>query len=281
YKVGQVQEISYLENRGNLEITFDVQKTIPVPKDSRVIIKSADLMGIGGMQLLLLPGQSSQMADNGAMLRDSVDKGPLGTLTSKITEVADMTTKVEKNIDQLLTTFNTAFGEGSDSQLGRIVQNIEAVSGSLSDDSKKLSPILDDFKHITTNIAHVVDSIKKDDKLIRIVDNAAVMSESLKETSQKSVKLMADANNAINKVDAIVADIKAGKGTAGKLINDDQLYNDLNEAVVDLDLLLEDLRQNPKRYVHFSVFGRKNKGPEPPKSINAENTNRDTSNDED
>ena len=281
YKVGQVQAIKYQEGSGDLEVSFDVDKSIPVPKDSRVVIKSADLMGIGGMQMALMPGKSSQLAENEAFLKSELDSGPIGELTDQISEVAEMTTTVENSINELVTTFNDAFGNGSDSKIGKITQNIEELSSNLAADSKKLGPILNDVKTVTGDIGYVVDSIRNDPNLKRMMTNAADASENFNKTSKDAVVLVANANSAIHKVDSIVTKINDGEGSIGRLLNDDQLYKDLDEAVVDLDLLLEDLRNNPKRYIHFSVFGRKNKGPKPPEAINDDNTNRNIGGDSD
>ena len=83
------------------------------------------------------------------------------------------------------------------------------------------------------------------------------MTDSLSKSELKSA--ISEADKTLSELNKLISQINAGQGTLGKLVKDDSLYNNLNQSTEDLDKLLNDLRINPERYIHFSVFGRKDK----------------------
>ena len=95
----------------------------------------------------------------------------------------------------------------------------------------------------------------------KITTDLAKVSGELSEAELN--KVIADAQTTLNNLNTLLADIEGGKGTIGKLMKDEALYKDLDNSAKQLELLLQDFRLNPKRYVHFSIFGKKAKVYEP------------------
>jgi len=98
---------------------------------------------------------------------------------------------------------------------------------------------------------------KNTGKIDNIIGNFSDLSDSLSKSDLKSA--ISEADKTLKELNKLVAQINAGQGTLGKLAKNDSLYNNLNKASDDLDKLMKDLRINPERYIHFSVFGKKDK----------------------
>ena len=104
------------------------------------------------------------------------------------------------------------------------------------------------------DIQSVASNLKNNNAAItRAIDNFSAISDSLRASKLKST--IFEANKAMLQLNDVLAKIKDGKGTLGMLVNDDKMYNNLEAASKNLDILVRDLKANPKRYVHFSVFG--------------------------
>ena len=114
-----------------------------------------------------------------------------------------------------------------------------------------MSSIFTNLNGITTNLN------KSEQKINNILTNFSNLSDSLAKSQLCSA--VANADNTLKELNQLIGKINAGQGTMGKLMKNDSLYNNLNESSRDLDKLLKDLKENPKRYVHFSIFGRKSK----------------------
>ena len=113
----------------------------------------------------------------------------------------------------------------------------ESMNGMLDDNKNNINGIVSDFHKVSTNFSKISDSLNKAD-LGKTAKNLQVT---------------------LDKVDKMLADVNAGKGTAGKMMKDEALYNNLTQTSKELELLLQDVRLNPTRYVNVSLFGKKNK----------------------
>lgn len=269
FKVGRVNEIKYLKESDKWLVAFSVDNTDIVLSDSAVAkIASADLLGSMNIELIkindgkniLEPGDTLR-SDIAKDLGDQVDEQlkPLVTkvqsLIGEVEEVLGVVTKVldkntitdlQKSVHQLPGAFNNLLlitqkadsivKDLNDAKIGQVVQNLNVITGNLANNSKNLTAIF-------SNVEALTDSLAK---------------SNVKNT-------MLHLNQVLTQVDSIASDVQKGKGTLGKLLKDDKLYNDLALAVMDLDLLLMDLKDNPNRYVHVSVFGKKPKKEETPK----------------
>ena len=115
----------------------------------------------------------------------------------------------------------------------------------------KISGILNNLNGITSNLN------KSEQKINNALTNFSNLSDSLAKSNLKSA--ITNADKTLKELNELMAKINAGQGTLGKMAKNDSLYNNLNKSAEDLDKLLKDLKENPKRYVHFSIFGRKEK----------------------
>ena len=153
-----------------------------------------------------------------------------------------------KNAEIVLQNINTLFDDETKKELKSSIEDFSNLTSSLSetsdeiskliaDNSENLTNSLSDFRSASNNIKSITDSLNSDDI--------------------KSITI--NLNSLVNNLNSITTSLKNSEGTAGKLINDKSIYDNLENATNQLNRLIEDIKLNPNRYINFSVFGKKNK----------------------
>ncbi|WP_338813791.1 MlaD family protein [Bernardetia sp. Wsw4-3y2] len=246
YAVGRVDGIELLPNQGNkLMVTLKIKKDIGVTEGSIPTLADGGLLG--GKQINLILGKG-KVLESGDTLQSDVELGLAAMVAEKAGPLAqniDSTALVLKN---MLVKYEAMSGSVAEI-LDNTKMTTASINGILEDNRQQL-------RNITANLAALTSSLKDTEAQFKpIIAKLNTFAESLNELeigeiSKKSNELLAELNKttkAINNAD----------GSLGKLIHSDSLYQQLNYTVSDLDRLLIDLREHPQRYVHLSVFGRK------------------------
>ena len=145
-------------------------------------------------------------------------------------------------LDSILVSLNSTLANPA---INSSVNNIEVLTAELNTTARLLNNVLANEIPVAA------------DKLVEIEDDLLKMSAQLSEVDYK--KLIGSLEASLTNIQEITAALNNGEGTAGMLLKDEALYDKLNNTAEAATLLLEDLKQNPKRYVHFSVFGKKDK----------------------
>lgn len=262
YKVGQVEEISFLpDNSGRLLVKFSVtEENFRISKDTRAKIISSDILGSKSIELQL--GNSSEELQNLDTLESDVE----ASLTEAVNEqIAPLKRKAEdliSTVDSAITTVSAIFNKQARSDLDASFTSIKnslqtfertmvQVDGMVKAERNKIAEVLTHLESITRNLAN------NNDKLTASLENIEAISDSLAGANLKQT--VNNASIAMTEVASVMQKINEGEGSLGQLINNDTLYNNLERSADDLDKLLLDMRLNPERYVHFSIFGRKKK----------------------
>lgn len=249
-RIGQITDIQLLTDRGmKVLVTFEVNESIKVPKNSIAKITNSDFFGTKAM-LLDLGDASLGMAESNDTLQ-AVSEPTLVASLSKI--VAPLREKTDK----LLSEMNDLLGGENKKNIQETIKNAALIS-------ENLTQISQDFNHLmTTKIKTMIASTES---IIKNLENhnaeISATIKNIKETSddlraadlQKTIE---NANLALAKFAGIMQKIENGEGSLGLLVNDKELYNNLTSTSNHLDSLLIDLKAHPKRYVHFSIFGKK------------------------
>lgn len=238
FKVGQVSEIKYLyENPGNIqvEITLDGNLKLPVGTIAEL---GSDLLGTASITLKM--AQGTDYIPHGATLESSRAAGLLDNVSGDL--LPGITSMMSK-IDSMLVSVNTLVNDpallAAIQSLDDITKNINAVSSNLSKASKNLPGVIDNASVLVNNLNSVtanLDSI-----------TAEINQLPLNET-------MSNIKTITNDLQHVTAQLKSNDSSLGMLVNDPQLYNNLNNAVASLDSLLTDIKRQPKRYINVSVF---------------------------
>lgn len=237
YKVGVVSDINYdYANAGNVVVRIDVDPSLRIPKGSSAELTS-DFLGAVRMSLLLANNPREKQMP-GDTISGSLNSGLMDKAADMVPQLEQMLPK----LDSILIALNTLLNNPT---IPATLQNVESLTASLNANSRQLESLM---KNEVTQLTS---------KLNEIGDNFAVISANLKEIDYAAT---------MNKVDATLANVKSitdkleqKDNTVGLLLNDPTLYNNLTETTANAANLLEDLQRHPKRYVHFSIFGKKDK----------------------
>lgn len=236
-RVGIVRDILYdYTNPGNVVVEVELDTELRIPKGSTAELIS-ELMGGVRMNVLLAnnPREKHMVGDT---IPGTLNNGMMESVAELMPQVKDMLPK----LDSILTSLNTILGDKS---IPATLHSVEKTTANLAIASSQMKNLMSkDIPQLTN-------------KLNIIGDNFVVISNSLKEIDYTTTFQKIDAT--LSNVKTITEKLNNKDNTVGLLLNDPNLYNNLNETTANAASLLEDLKANPKRYVHFSLFGKKNK----------------------
>lgn len=264
--VGKVLSVEYNlkgDSASQVKVVFNIQEEgFKIPKGSKIEIGSFDLFNKGIILTL------SPTADKGFYTtKDIIYGGVQQDMMSQVKAYADPITQklqvlmgnVDKTITSLRgfwdTTATTSIEESlkevkiAIKRFGSVALEVENLVG---EEKVKLSKILNNFESISSNLKN------SNDKISKILGNAQKITDDLVTVDYKSVVL--DAQTTIQKLSMTLEEVNSGKGTLGKLLKDEALYNELVTTNKELQELVDDIELHPERYIHFSVLGAKTKG---------------------
>ena len=246
FVVGIVSEIGFAsEKLDRLVVEIGVKKNFGIP-DNSVMVITSDLLGSKSIDLVL--GDSKTMVKDGGFLPGSIAPDIVGTITDQLMPVADRANQMMASIDSLMQILQHTFDDNTQKNIQSIVANLEQL---VAGERKKISAILTNFESVSGNLQ------KSNEDISKLIANLNAFSETLAKSDVKNT--VDNANRSLTQLNALLSNINQGEGTLGKLAKDDSLYVYLQRSANDLDKLLVDLRENPKNYVHFSLFGGKKK----------------------
>jgi phospholipid/cholesterol/gamma-HCH transport system substrate-binding protein len=247
--VGMVKDIKILQNRNNkLLVTLDINNDIALSDSTTAILASSGVLG--GKYINLEVGPVKRVLQGDDTLRSAKEQGLTELLQARATPIAEnldstiisinRLVKKFENVTQTIdatllsmkrtsTSLNTTLDNNQEAIKG-IMGNLNTLSSSLNDTRTGIKPLMSKFNNFADTLQRM--------QLARTVDNA---------------------NKSIATLNQTLGRINEGQGTLGKLAKDDSLYTNLSHSTASLNNLLIDLKANPKRYVHFSLFGKKDK----------------------
>lgn len=257
--VGSVVERKFSNDQYNeILVTMAIDKTIKLTDSTYARLAKPDLLGGIEVQLILKPG-GTRLLEMGDTLNGEVDGGITELLTQEGISAANQLTSLVNKINDVL----DPFVEKSDT-IGAALDNFKKLSDELIVTNRVAQTTMEQFR---LQMEYVTDSL--------VVAMGGV-KPLLAEYQQLGEKLNAvDFETRLVKIDSVltgaetfITRLNSNDGTLGKLMTNDSLYNTLTQTMADLDSLMIDLRYNPKRYMHFSLFGRKNRPPADGRSSN-------------
>jgi phospholipid/cholesterol/gamma-HCH transport system substrate-binding protein len=256
YQVGQVTGISFTGARAEkVLVTFSVKKELQLHRNTLASIQSGDLMGTKVINLL--PGDQDQPAVSGDTLRTEVERGLLEQVSQQILPLKQKAETLFASLDSVLVIVQGLFNDKTKQSLsnsflsiGRTLANLEYASGNLDTllqtESGRLRQILDNVSSITTNLKN------SDAEITAFFANLADITDSLRAANPKhSFDLL---NEALQELGSITSKVNSGYGTLGALVEDSDLYYNLNMATENLNRLLVEFRYNPKKFIRLSLL---------------------------
>ena len=248
YKVGTISDISYDPQRSNnVVVEFAIKSKFKIPKDTKARILS-------GKSIELELGRSDAYLHEGDTLFSEINKDFLEVAGSEFEFLKQRANDVISEMIVTLGSINKLLSDNS-ANLNATIGNVAAITGDLR------SVVAGEKGSLRETISNVNDLSRalrdKTGQIDRIFTNVERFSDSLSQSHIPT--LVAQMNGTLAELNRTLAKVNDGDGTVGKFVNDQALYDSLVQASSNLSALLLDLKQHPGRYVHFSVFGRRDR----------------------
>lgn len=254
FKIGRVKKLT-LTPEGRIIATFNIKSELSMPKNSIAKIISADLLG--SKAVIFVAGNSTQKLVDGDTLFSAVELSLTQSVNSQVIPVKEKAERLMVTLDSIFTSINAVLNpeftrnvNTSIASISRSLQSFEKtiykVDTLVNYQAKRLQIISANIESITTNLKN------NNQRLSHILANIESITDSLVKANLLATVMKA--NRTLDEVAKITEKINKGEGSLGLLINDTQLYNNLNSSATDLDKLILDIKKRPKRYVNFSIL---------------------------
>lgn len=262
YKVGQIKSIDLIVKGGEPQVlvTFLLSEDVKIPKNSKAKAVSSDLLGTKAVEIEF--SSETQFVSNGDTLIADAEIGLQQSVNAQIAPLKAKTESLIGSIDSAVTVVTTILNPKTRDNLERSFESVRKAILTLEQTAYKLDDLVGSEKaKIASILTHLNGITSNLDKNGQKIDNILTNFNNISDTLAKAQlsEAINNTNKSMKELNVLLAGINAGQGTLGKLAKNDSLYYNLNKSTVDLDKLLKDLRYNPERYIHFSVFGRKDK----------------------
>ena len=261
FKIGIVGDIELAQDTSNkIIITLLLDDELKVPKNSIAKVVSSDILGSKAIQLIL--GNDTQYAEDGDTLRSAQEDNLKQSVNKAIAPLQQKAEGLIASLDSVMVVVQQVFNANARQNLSKSFESIKLALTSLETTSYRLDTLVLSEKlkisSILTKINVLATTLASNsDELSNVIKNFSGISDSIAKSNLTSA--INNADMALSQASGIMNKINKGEGTMGMLINNDSLYRKLDKSAADLDKLLLDLRINPERYIHISVFGRKDK----------------------
>ena len=246
YTIGKVQKINFNPNNTKeLIVDIVIENDVQFSKSSKAELYETGL--IGGKAIAIIPDYDNNvMANSGDYLVGIVKPGLTDLVNQIMPQIQLQLEEVMQNAKVVLSNINTLFDEETKESLKSSIDQFSSLTNSLSETSENINNLIKDN---STSIASTVDNLNKTS--IKMND----ISTSISEVNLNLI--LTNLDSTVSNLNNLTHQMSKGEGTMGRLIYDAKLFENLDNATKNLEVLIEDIKSNPKRYVHFSIFGKK------------------------
>lgn len=255
FKVGLVKDIQFEEaNTGKFLVTLLVGKKYNVPENTIAKLISTGILGGKAIKLEVTKG--SKYHNPGDTLPSQIETGLIDQLGYQIAPVKQKAENLMVEFEKTLKVMSEVFNEENRDQLNQSFANLNKALYSINQTAAELDTTLSPngtLRKLFSNAESISANLKTNNKEItRIIKNFSAISDTIAKIKIASTMLQVD--SAMHQFNAVITKINSGKGTLGNLINNDTLYYNLENASKSLERLIKDVKENPKRYINFSVI---------------------------
>ena len=244
YKAGKVTDVEYDAEKAVFIVTCSALKQFSISDDSKLSIYSTDIMGTKGVRIIL--GTSDTMIESGDTLCGIVEPGLMDGLAEGLSPLLE---KVSSTLDSLGTTVsgvNRLLSDANTSSISRTLKNLELAVANVKDLSRTVKGKSEEINNLMQNLSDFSESLtgiasKADTTLTDINKIVSTVSE-------------ADLNGVVTSFKELLDNVNDPDGSIGKLLKDDSVYNSVDSLLLDLNVLVNKIQQNPKKYLKISVF---------------------------
>ena len=246
FKIGNVQKINLSADGSNkLEIKLIIDNEVEFSKSSKAELYETGL--IGGKAIAIIPNyQDGSIAESGDYLQGTIKPGLTELVNQKLTPLQDKLESAIQNADKVVLNINELLSNDTKTSLQQSILNFKNISESLNETTNNVnSIILNNSNAIENSLKNIESSSKNINEITKSVSDANVSD------------LISKLNSTVSNFNLTLNKINNGNGSVSKLLENDAIFNNLEKATSELEALINDIKVNPNRYVHFSIFGKK------------------------
>lgn len=254
-RVGLIKSLRLLNDRsGKIVVSMHVTNRVQVPKNSTAQIFSTDILGSKGIRIIL--GDSKEEVVNNDTLLSDIQEGLADQVGAQVAPIKAKAENLISSMDTILVTLRAIFNERTKSNLTHSFESIKNSLASIENITGNLDTVMSGdgkLRDIFLNLESITSNLKNNnEKITMVIDNFAAISDTIAKANISST--LDNARSTLEQMSGIMGKVNRGEGTLGQLANNDSLYRNLNVTARDLDLLLNDLRENPGRYIKLSLI---------------------------
>ena len=243
YQIGLVSNINFLENQNqNLLVTFSLDIDLDIPKSSVLTITSQDIMGTMAVELTL--GNDSLIAKNGDTLNSAIKGSLQQEVNAQILPLKLKTEDLIGSIDSVMKIITAVLNKDTRTNLSNSLKSLDKTFSLMNETMIKVKNIVDDNDEVVSSIFKNFE--KSNNDITNILNNFSQISNDIANSN---------INSLLSSFREVSRKINESEGTLGKLVNDQELYLNLEKSSKQLESLIKDIKRNPKRYVNFSLIG--------------------------
>jgi|TARA_B110000238_G_scaffold155949_1_gene168644 phospholipid/cholesterol/gamma-HCH transport system substrate-binding protein len=249
FNIGTVSNIQLISLNNNLLVSLNINKLDSIPSNSVFKIVNQDLMGTKGVSLVF--GKSLEFAQVGDTIKSSIENSLQDEVNAQILPLKNKAEELIGSVDSLLTIVSAVLNKNTRENLSNSLKSLDLTFSLMSKTMIKVDSLIykndNRLTSILTNIESITSTINSNNSNIKnVMENVSSISDSLAKSDILSL---------VNNLNEITNNIARGKGSLAKLINDDNFYDNLEKSSKEMNLLIEDIKNNPSRYVNFSILG--------------------------
>lgn len=250
YRIGTVEKIGFEEKNNEFKIIvrLKINSDFMLPKGTTAKIVNMDIMGTKGVEIIR-PKTINGYCKNGDTLRADIDGGIINQLVEFIIPMKENLAGFLSKTDSVMHSLNQLLNEQNRQNLSHSLEGLGEIVTHISDNTTAIDSIMQNLDKASRMLGHNSDNIES------AIQNFAALGDSL--AALNLSQTFAEAQEALQKANRMLATINEGNGTAHQILYNDTLYNNLQEATVRINRILDEFEKHPKKYINLSVFGGK------------------------
>jgi len=255
-KVGYIKDINMLDQSGKKFVVWiAVSGDVKIPDDSKLSIFSSDMLGSKALKINM--GISKTSFEKKDTITSDIENGMIDQLANNITPIVVKLNSVMTNLDTLIVSVNNVMDSKTQANIKASMESIKNSTQNIEHITLNLDKVVESernkIKTILTNAESITNNFKENNQaLTNAINNFSNISDTIAKANLG--KTITQTNLSLKSLSNILKSIEQGEGNAGLLLKDDKLYKNMESSTKKLDALIEDIKQNPKRYLKFSIL---------------------------
>lgn len=255
-KVGYIKDINMLDQSGKKFVVWiAVSGDVKIPDDSKLSIFSSDMLGSKALKINM--GISKTSFEKRDTITSDIENGMIDQLANNITPIVVKLNSVMTNLDTLIVSVNNVMDSKTQANIKASMESIKNSTQNIEHITLNLDKVVESernkIKTILTNAESITNNFKENNQaLTNAINNFSNISDTIAKANLG--KTITQTNLSLKSLSNILKSIEQGEGNAGLLLKDDKLYKNMESSTKKLDALIEDIKQNPKRYLKFSIL---------------------------